>query len=99
MRESNQVPGEVGTYTCRQIEKSILFIVYGGRVYPLDDPDLPTDNTYQMLIPKTNYVIDASHGPAIGTGHNINECWNPELANCRATPYSELLFTIHVIII
>ena len=96
MRPSKQVPGENGTYTTRQIEMNIYFIVYGGRVFALDDPNLPKDNTYQMLIPGTNSVIDASHGAAIGTGDTVNECWNPELANCRPTPYLLYIF-IHVI--
>ena len=92
MRPSKQVPGENGTFTTRQIEMNIYFIVYGGKVFPIDDPDLPTDNTYQMLIPGTNTVIDASHGAAIGTGDTVNECWDPELANCRPAPYSELSY-------
>ena len=45
-----------------------------------------------MLIPGTNTVIDASHGAAIGTGDTVNECWDPELANCRPAPYSELSY-------
>ena len=69
---------------------NIHFLLYGGKVYK--DAEKPADNTYQMQIPGTNTVIDASHGPAIGTGHTVNECWDPELANCKATIYSKIYY-------
>ena len=44
MRKSSQVPGQNGTFTSRQIEMNIHFLLYGGKVFK--DSDKPTDNTY-----------------------------------------------------
>ena len=81
---SNAVPGELGTWTSQTIEANIFFIVYAGKVYSLDDPNLPKDKTYQTIIPGTRRVIDASHGPKIGTGHTINQSFIDERLNVRA---------------
>ena len=58
--------------------------IYGGRIYGKNRKNVkPKDNTYQLGIPGTQVTLDASHGPAIGKGHKINECWNPEHANVK----------------
>ena len=44
MRKSSQVPGQNGTFTSRQIEMNIHFLLYGAKVFK--DSDKPTDNTY-----------------------------------------------------
>ena len=79
-----EVPGELGTWTSQDVEANVFIIVYAGKVYSLDDPNLPKDKTYQQIIPGSRRVIDASHGPKLGTGHTINQSFIDERLNVRA---------------
>lgn len=71
------------------VEKNFPVTIYGGRRWKIDDPRRPKDNTYQMQIPGTKWVLDASHTPRLGNGHKVNECWDPNLANCKIFNASE----------
>ena len=81
--DQSEVCSGLGVWTVRVVESHMPVTIYGGLLWKLDDPKRPKDNTYQMLIPGTKWVLDASHGPKIGRGHRINECWNPALASVK----------------
>jgi len=81
---SVEVPGELGTWTSQDVEANVFIIVYAGKVYSMDDPNLPKDKTYQQIIPGSRRVIDASHFPKLGTGYRINQSFNDNRINVRA---------------
>jgi hypothetical protein len=49
----------------------------------------------------TDYLIDTRpygnyyERPAHGKGHKINECWNPELTNCRILGGTKFTLSLH----
>jgi len=81
---SKEVPGKLGTFTSQMVEANVFITVYAGKVYALDDPNLPKDKTYQQIIPGTKRVIDASHFPTLGTGYHINQTFIDAKINVRA---------------
>ena len=71
-----------GLEITKQVAGKTVVATYNGIRYVNTDPNLPSDNTYQIGIPGTNFVIDASK-TRVGRGHFINECWDPAKANCK----------------
>ena len=81
---SNYCKGR-GLFLAKAVKIGAPITAYPGLVWGLDDHNLPKDNSYQILIPGTNFVIDAGNMiHPFGRGHMINECWDDNLANVKA---------------
>ena len=67
------------------IKKGTLITAYGGRKWRIGDPNIPSDNTHQTIIPGSDFMLDAGGPikPIHGKAHEGNECWNPAEANFR----------------
>ena len=68
------------------IKKGAFVTAYGGKKWRVQDPNIPEDSTYQIVLPTDSaFILDAEGHmePPYGKWHKINECWDPEEATIR----------------
>ncbi len=98
--KSKVAKGQQGVKVKNACWSNIIVVLYIGLRWKVGHPTIPADNTYQCAIAGTDYLIDARPngnygGPAHGKGHKINECWNPELANCCILTGAKFTLSLH----
>ena len=68
----------------RKVVKNDGFIAYVAPVLLAGDPRLNEDNSYQMLIPGTNLIMDAAGvDESISKGQFMNDCLSFEAAEAK----------------
>jgi hypothetical protein len=98
--KSKIAKGQQGVKLKNACGSNSIVALYIGLLWKVGDPRIPDDNSMQCHIPGTDFLIDARpygkyEGPAHGKGHKINECWNPELANCRISAGTNFTLSLH----
>ena len=85
-----------GLAAAKLTRMGVRFAAYGGHAWRVGDRNMPSDNTYQTIIPGTDIILDAGapQFPPFGLGHMINECWRDDLANCRAINHGNIMYLV-----
>ena len=77
-------PGEMALFLNKGVPDNTDVTIYMGMVAVSGDPRISKDNTYQMGIPGTRLIIDATGiDQSQGKGQFLNECWFPNKASAR----------------
>ncbi len=71
---SKKHPGQKGIFLNKKVAKDAPIAVYVAPVFRFGDPRISADNSYQMMIPGTNLVMDAAGiDESVGKAQFLND--------------------------